>query len=256
MDPKTALQQIQSKLGEAAMIANAGIAYVSPAPPPPPIDVLTWWNPAPGKAVRPTFVRLLPDGRIASYYMKTASGWPMDINIADETSIRFKVTENDDPSGIGWPAKGFPTAYRYHPVGMKICPRYYDPMQGRILVSEVTELSSERHTDCSTFITGHLGPARTYLSLVKAVPFSVSLGTQDSLVAEYYYTVVARDINNVPTAFKDREEFFLTAQSGWVRWRRSERQTDGTYKVMQDNTHNTFIPDNLQVPVFPCNVIL
>lgn len=246
IDPNTALTQI-------VQLAQAGLSFVPPPPPPPPVpplDLQTWWIPKTGKFTRPCFARLLPDGRVAAHYVKNVAGWPMDINIVDSNGVSFAVTENDDPSGIGWPGKGVPTAYRrYLDGGFKISPRYYDPNQGRILVTDATSVNGEKHSDCATFTLTHLGPARSYISLVPQMALGGQLGAQDVLVCEYYYTKLA----GAPEGFRTAEHFILTQDSGWVGW--ELRQWDGkAYSVTKTSVHNAFIPDTTQVPVFPCNV--
>src|SRR6266704_4565348 len=117
-DQITALTQAQALAAQIQTITQAGIDYVPPAPPTPPLDLLSWWVPKPGKFVRATFVRALADSRQAIYNMKTASGWPWDINTVDELGVYFRVTENDAKdaagNGIGWPPNGSAAAYRLY----------------------------------------------------------------------------------------------------------------------------------------------
>lgn len=255
VDPITALNQIKT-------IAQQGIDYTPPAPPPPPLDVFSWWIPTAGHAVKPVFVRRLPDGRLAAYFMKTSQGWPMDIQLADGDGVYFRVTENDAKNaqgqGVGWPPNGSPAALRQYigtnpsgTLGFKISPRYYDPSKGRVLVSDVSDVPTLRFSDCSTSVPGHLGPAQSWISM-QTVAFGGVLGTLPSLVCEYYYTLA----NGLPNKFATRERFYLTEQSGWVVWDLSSQQSDGSYKVIQASEHNTFIADNTLVPVFPCGIAL
>lgn len=257
-DPKTALQQIIATATDA-------LNYVPPpppAPPPPPIDVFSWWVPQPGKAVKPVFVRVLPDGRLAAYFIKTASGWPWDIQLADSAGVYFRVTENDAKNaqgqGVGWPPNGSPAALRQYvgtnssgSLGFKISPRYYDPSRGRVLVTDAIDVPTLRFSDCNTSIPGHLGPAQGYISM-QTIAFGGALGTQSSLVCEYYYTLA----KGLPNKFATREQFYLTQQSGWVMWDLASQQADGSYKTVQSSPHNTFIADNTLVPVFPCQIAL
>lgn len=290
IDPKTALTQIQpiittelsslqasvtqltalvqalsSQVGSSASqiqsLVSSGLAYVAPPPPTPPIDVFTWFVPKTGKFVRPVIVRLLPDGRQAAYFIKTSSGWPMDIKVADNVGVYFRATENDDVSGIGWPGpNGTPNAFRLYTsqnagttqLGFKIAPRYYDPSQGRILVNSDPAVQGERHTDCSTFTPGKLGPGQSYISLSPQMNLGGVLGIQDVLVCEYFYTVATK----TPLTFQTRERFFLTQESGWVGWDVSSRQADGSYSVTKTTMHTSSVPDTTQLPVFPCNIAL
>lgn len=249
--PQQALQQIQQ-------LAQEGLSYT---PPTPPIDVATWWYPQPGKAVKPVFVRLLPDGRQAIYFIKNSAGWPWDIQLVDDNGIYFRVTENDaivNGIAVGWPPNGTPTAYRLYTqanfnspsLGFQISPRYYDPSVGRIKVCMVLDVPTSRYSSCSNFVLNHLGPAESYISLISNYNFGGSLGTQNTLVCEYYYTVLTGNL------YKTRERFFLTQYSGWVGWDLA-RSTDGVnFNVVNSSFHNTFIPDNTLVPVFPCGVQL
>jgi hypothetical protein len=250
--PQQALLQIQQ-------LAQEGLAY---EPPPPPIDVATWWYPQPSKAVKPTFVRQLPDSRLAIYFIKSAAGWPWDIQLVDQSGIFFRVTENDamvNGVAIGWPPGGSPAAYRLYTqansgsasLGFQIAPRYYDPSAGRIKVVDVVDVPTLRFSDCSTSVVNHLGPAQSWISM-QTVNFGGQLGAQQSLVCEYFYTVASTS----PLTFKTRERFFLTQQSGWVGWDVSALQSDGTWKVTNASMHNSFITDNALVPVFPCGVQL
>ncbi len=243
-------------LSQIAALAKQGLDYT---PPPPPIDVAAWWIPKPGKSTRATFVRLLPDGRMAITYIKNPAGWPWDIDTVDGNGIYFRVTERADTINniaVGWPPQGDPRYFRLYSNPFQIAPRYYDASQGRIKIADVQDVPTLWYSPIGDPVEHHLGPAQSYFSLQKAVSFGGDLGVQDSLVSEFYYTIADKTKPLGPGNFKSREEFFATQNSGWVRWRLSALQTDGSYKIMQDTNRNSFIPDNLQVPVFPCNVNL
>lgn len=258
--PIDALKQIQTLVTE-------GLSYVPPPPPPvptPPIDVLSWWIPKAGKATKPTFVRLLPDGRTAVYFIKNSAGWPFDIQTADDKGVYFRVTENDAISSsglaVGWPPNGSPQAYRIYTgvnpsgsLGFKISPRYYQPSDGRILVTNATDVPTLRYANCGSAVAGHLGPAASYISM-QTIDFGGILGSQQSIVCEYYYT---RTQTGYPAPFMALEKFYLTADSGWVQWDISTQQKDGTYKLNKPpSVHNQFIGDDVLVPVQPCPILL
>jgi hypothetical protein len=255
-------QQADSLSQQLVGVAQTGLSYVAPPPPVPPIDVLSYMYPKAGKATRSTFVRLLPDGRTAIYYLKNPAGWPWDVNIVDDTGVYFRVTENDavvNGVGVGWPPNGSPTALRLYigtnpgssTLGFKIAPRYYDPSQGRIQVASVTDVPTQRYSSCGSFTAGHLGPAQSFISM-QSVDFGGAVGVQDALVCEYFYTVNTSS----PLTFKARERFYFTAQNGWMVWDLSARQADGTYLVSKTSAHNSLIADSTLVPVFPCQIVL
>lgn len=252
--PQQALQQI-------ATLAQQGLAWTPPPPPPPPIDVASWWCPKTGKFVKSAFMRLLPDGRLAIYFVKNSAGWPMDIQLADSDGVYFRLT--DTGTAAGWPPTGEPYNFRMYPqpntgapsLGFKISPRYYSPSQGRINVSNVPNVPTQWWAGCAQSSSNptvtNLGPAASFISLVSQFPFGGSLGTQDTLICEYYYTVLA----SAPSGFKSREQFYLTANSGWVWW--DHATWTGSEYVIDNTSHpNTFIPDTTQMPVMPCNVVL
>lgn len=271
--PSSALTQIESIAGQLSTLAGQvsnlsqnvnslaqeALAYV---PPTPPLDVFSYWTPKAGKSVKPCFVRLLPDGRLAAYFTKNPAGWPMDIQIADGAGVYFRLTDTGTPAG--WPPNGASSNFRLYTqqnpspsvsLGFMISPRYYSPSQGRVLVESVADVPTAWYTGCAASATNpvihHLGPAQSFISQ-QTVEFGESLGTQVALVCEYYYTVHTQ----TPLTFKTREQFYLTADSGWVWWDVATLQAEGTYAITNASHPNTFIADNAQVPVLPCSIVL
>lgn len=224
------------------------------------LDVYTWLVPQPGKFTKPVFVRVLPDGRKAVYFIKTASGWPFDIKIVDNIGIYDRVTENDskDSNGqpIGWPGypHSDPHTFKLYQPQVMFFPRYYDPTQGRIKINSVSSLTYLRYStsDCTTYTSQTVGAAEFWFSQYSNVSFGGDVGVQNSLVSEYFYTPVPGKTG----LYTKRERFYLTQQSGWVMWD-FYVSTDGTNWVYSNaNCPNKFIPDPYLVPVQPCSIQL
>jgi hypothetical protein len=220
--------------------------------PPRIIKVGDWWLPKPNNFVRPCFARMLADGRIAAYYMKTGLGWPWDINIIDpKNGVFFRVTENDAIDKItgikvGWPPQGHPYTYRLYSPAFKISPATYAVGGGTVEASNVLDVPTLRYSSCAAAEQNHLGPARSSIYMASRFSWGKDLGIQDTLISQYYY-------NKELT----REQFYLTELSGWAGWDVADfRANDQKWVVRDSVMHNTFVPDTIQVPIFPCNVKL
>ena len=175
------------------------------------------------------------------YWLKSANGYPWDIQLVDSKNIYLWVTEQD------W---SDPYTYKksHNNTNMALTPRCAQGGQsqpGTIVKSKDT--SFEIVNRCTTQKVTNLG---TMANEVWG-PYKMSFGgdipdNTDTLIVAYKYNCDPGYGN-----CQDREEYFLTQRYGLVRWDHG-KFSGGKYNVDKFTIYNKLKPGAAAPPQFPC----
>jgi len=174
------------------------------------------------------------------YWIKSANGYPWDIQLTDNKNIYLWVTEQS------W---GDPYTFKksHNNTNMALTTRCATPGQPGTAVKS-TDTSFEIVAGCKTQQVSNLG---TMLNEIWG-PTKMNHGgdipdNTDTITISYRYDCAPGE-----QQCQDREEFFLTQRYGLVRWDHAKLQSDGSYKVDNVTVYNKLVPGGPPTPVFPC----
>lgn len=247
-DCKTRLDAIGANQAAAEADLSAALTLLQTMPP-CLVDCMRLVVPQPGKMVRwTTAMPPLADGRVTVYFPKQSNpegGYPYDIKIMDASGLREHSTEDDK---IAWTDPRAASACKSYDARIIFMPRVYDPSQGEIVVSDLTDLPWRRWEACSVVGSSHLGAA-----LVKfAGPFTDKnwggdIGQWPYFRSHYFYK------GDKVHGFTVRESFYWADPFGWFGWEAADGSSLTDVWVTRPNAsiHNTIISTNL-VPYDPC----
>ncbi len=188
------------------------------------------------------------DGRTAIYFPKTSSGYPYDIKILDARGLREHSTENDK---LAWTDPKAASSWKSYDAAVYFMPRFYDPSQGEITVSDIPDLPWTRWWTCTTHDPqSHLGAVRTTFSGPYADKnWGGDIGQSNYFVTHYYYK------GNATAGFTVRENFYWSDVYGWFGWEAQDGSSLTNVWVTRPNysIHNTVVTANPK-PVDPCGI--
>jgi len=175
------------------------------------------------------------------YWLKSAKGYPWDIQLVDSKNIYLWVTEQN------W---SDPYTYKksHHNNNMPLttrCAKGGQQQPGTVVTSKDT--SFEIASGCTTQKVSNLG---TMANEVWG-PYKMKFGgdipdNTDTLIVTYKYNCDAGNQN-----CQDREEYFLTQRYGLVRWDHG-KLAGGKYNVDKFTIYNQLKPGGPAPPDFPC----
>lgn len=240
--------QLTNGLASVQSAVNAAVARLS-SPPAPIIDCLTLAIPQPNKSCRWTTPLPPADGKIGIYYPKTPHGYPYDIKIMDAIGLREHATENDQ---LSWDDPAEASSWKSYDAPIYFLPRLYDPSQGLVVLSDLSDLPWTRWLTCSTHQPqSHLGPCMTTFQ----GPFTDRNWGGDVAASPYYVTHYYYGGDKV-NGFKVRENFYWAAPFGWFGWEAQDGSSLTNVWTTRPNysIHNTIITTNV-TPVDPCGIV-
>jgi len=176
------------------------------------------------------------------YWIKSATGYPWDIQLTDKNNIYLWVTEQDwnDPHTFKKSDKNtnMPLTSR--------CAKGGQSQPGTSIKSKDTSFDTVNR--CATTTVSNLG------TMVNDVwgPFKMSFGgdlpaNMDTLIVSYRYDCDANYGNCA-----DREQFYLSQRYGLVRWDHG-KLINGQYVLDNFTVYNKLVAGGPPTPIFPCN---
>jgi hypothetical protein len=174
------------------------------------------------------------------YWMKSATGYPWDIQLVDSNNIYLWVTENS------W---SDPTSFKksHNNTNMALTTRCAKAGQPGTAVKS-TDTTFEIVAGCNVQTVANLG------TMVNEIwgPTKMNHGgdipdNTDTITISYRYNCAAGE-----TQCQDREEYFLTQRYGLVRWDHGKLQSNGQYVVDQYTLYNKLVAGGPPTPIFPC----
>jgi hypothetical protein len=200
-------------------------------------DMLTWMAPENGTVNGHYNVVFPVSGTF--YWVKSANGYPWDVDTFDSNYIYQSITEQD------W---NDPSTYKIFQSPLPWMPRCIDKPVVPGKIASVTVDASKTwfdiHTSCSSFSTHSLG----YVVNEIWGPYNESIGERvvaPTLTLSYRYSC---DSSYDSCHYK--ETFEMQQTNGMVRWTYYELQ-NGEYVQLNQTTHALAAPGTI-TPVHPC----
>jgi hypothetical protein len=173
------------------------------------------------------------------YWIKSANGYPWDIQLTDKKNIYLWVTEQD------W---NDPDTYKKsnNDTNMPLTSRCASGgSPGTIVESQNTTFQIVKR--CATQIVHNLGTMKNEVWGPKRMSFGGDIpGNTDTLIVKYQY-----DCDRNHDNCQDREQFYLTQRYGLVRWDHAKLK-NGNYKQDNYTVYNKLVAGAPPVPEFPC----
>jgi hypothetical protein len=175
------------------------------------------------------------------YWLKSASGYPWDIQLLDNQNIYLWVTEQNWTDPYTYKAS-------HNRTNMPLTPRCAKGGQNQPGTTvKATDTTFDIVNSCTNKVMMNLG---TMINDVWG-PFQMSFGgdlpaNMPTLIVSYRYNC---DVNY--SNCNDREQYYLSQRYGLVRWDHS-KLTNGQY--VQDNftVYNRVVAGGPPTPMFPC----